>query len=153
MAAAACRAFPWAAAADATLYGISDAAEFRLSVVMQLHTTLARYPTDPAVTGLVDELRDVSPDFGRFWERHDVQAPPTLTRTFRHPAVGKLTVDCDTLRSRRLTGSARPRVLGDAQGSRLRDRAAAWPWASPGFRGCLWRQRERVGPRQPAQAT
>ncbi|MDH6222376.1 hypothetical protein M2283_009727 [Streptomyces pseudovenezuelae] len=27
--------------------------------MMQLYTTLARYPTDPAVTGLVDELRDI----------------------------------------------------------------------------------------------
>jgi hypothetical protein len=38
----------------------------------------ARYPTDPAVTGLVDELRDASPDFARLWQRHDVQAAPML---------------------------------------------------------------------------
>ncbi len=97
------RAFPGPRSGDGQsgdtppLYGISDAAEFRLHVVMGLRTTLARYPTDPAVTGLVDELRDTSPDFVRLWERHDVQAPPTLTKTFRHPAVGKVTVDCDTL--------------------------------------------------------
>jgi MmyB-like transcription regulator ligand binding domain len=77
-------------------YGVSDAAEFRLSVVMELRSTLARYPTDPAVTGLVDELRRASPDFARLWERHDVQAAPMLTKTFRHPAVGDVTVDCDT---------------------------------------------------------
>ena len=64
---------------------------------MQLHTTLARYPTDPAVTGLVGELRDASPDFARLWEGHDVQTAPMLTKTFRHPAVGEITVDCDTL--------------------------------------------------------
>ena len=91
------RAFPGPHRADTAPYGISDAAEFRLSVVMQLHATLARYPSDPAVTGLVDELRDASPDFARLWERHDVQAPPMLTKTFRHPAVGEVTVDCDTL--------------------------------------------------------
>jgi transcriptional regulator with XRE-family HTH domain len=79
------------------LYGISDAAEFRLHVVMQLRSTLARYPSDPMVTGLVDELRDGSPDFARLWDRHDVQAPPTLTKTFRHPAVGEVTVECDSL--------------------------------------------------------
>jgi len=83
--------------ADAALYGICDAADFRLGVVMQLYATLARYPTDPAVTGLVGELRDTSPDFARLWERHDVQAAPVLTKTFRHPAVGEVTVDCDTL--------------------------------------------------------
>src|SRR5690242_9862781 len=31
------------------------------------------------------------------WERHDVQAAPTLTKTFRHPVVGEVTVDCDSL--------------------------------------------------------
>ena len=83
---------------DATLYGISDAAEFRHQVVMELRATLARYPTDPAVTGLVEELRDNSTEFTRLWERHDVHAAPTLTKTFHHPAVGKITLDCDSLK-------------------------------------------------------
>jgi transcriptional regulator with XRE-family HTH domain len=91
------KAFLGPQSTEAPLYGISDAAEFRLTVVMQLQATLARYPTDPAVTGLVDELRDGSPHFGRLWERHDVQAPPTLTKTFHHPTVGAVTVDCDKL--------------------------------------------------------
>lgn len=82
---------------EETLYGISDAAEFRHQVVMELRATLARYPTDPTVTGLVEELGDASPDFVRLWERHDVQAAPMLTKTFRHPAVGEITVDCDSL--------------------------------------------------------
>ncbi|MET4645646.1 MULTISPECIES: helix-turn-helix transcriptional regulator [Streptomyces] len=91
------RAFLGPARPDTTLYGISDATEFRHHVVMELRATLARYPSDPAVTGLVDELRDASPDFARLWERHDVQAAPMLTKTFRHPVVGEITVDCDTL--------------------------------------------------------
>ena len=49
------------------------------------------------MAGLVDELRDASPDFARLWDRHDVQAAPMLTKTFRHPVVGEITVDCDTL--------------------------------------------------------
>ena len=84
-------------AADAPLYGISDAAEFRHHVVMELRSTLARYPADPAVTGLVEELRDGSAEFARLWERHDVHAAPMLTKTFRHPVVGEITVDCDSL--------------------------------------------------------
>ncbi|MFI6789832.1 helix-turn-helix transcriptional regulator [Nonomuraea sp. NPDC050383] len=91
------RAFLTSARADATPYGISDAAEFRHHVVMGLRSTLARYSSDPAVTELVDELRDASPDFARLWERHDVHAAPTLTKTFRHPVVGEITVDCDSL--------------------------------------------------------
>ncbi|SDP66766.1 helix-turn-helix transcriptional regulator [Lentzea jiangxiensis] len=91
------RAFLGPAPAGTPLYGISDAAEFRLHVVMQLRATAARYPSDPEVTGLVEELRTGSPDFARLWERNDVQAAPTLRKTFRHPAVGEVTVDCDSL--------------------------------------------------------
>ncbi|WP_223838679.1 MmyB family transcriptional regulator [Nocardiopsis deserti] len=80
---------------DTALYGVSDAADFRHHVVMELRATPARCPGDPAVTGLVDGLRDASPDFARLWERHDVQAALTLTKTFRHPVVGEVTVDCD----------------------------------------------------------
>lgn len=79
------------------LYGDSDAAGFRHHVVMELRAALARYPEDPAVTGLVDELRETSPDFVRLWERHDVRAARTLTKTFLHPVVGEVTVDCDAL--------------------------------------------------------
>jgi transcriptional regulator with XRE-family HTH domain len=91
------RAFLGPARADTPLYGVSDVAEFQHHVVMELRSTLARYPSDPAVTNLVDELRDTSPEFARLWERHDVQAAPTLTKTFRHPVVGEVTVDCDAL--------------------------------------------------------
>jgi hypothetical protein len=31
------------------------------------------------------------------YERRDVQPAPTLTKTFDHPAIGRITVDCDTL--------------------------------------------------------
>ncbi|PZG20947.1 helix-turn-helix transcriptional regulator [Nonomuraea aridisoli] len=91
------RAFLHSPRADAPLYGVSDAAEFREHVVMELRSALARYPSDPAVTGLVDELREGSPEFARLWERHDVAAAPMLTKTFRHPVVGEVTVDCDAL--------------------------------------------------------
>ncbi|MFW6695694.1 helix-turn-helix transcriptional regulator [Streptomyces sp. MAR4 CNX-425] len=86
---------PWDA--EAARYDAFELAEFRLHVVPGLRSALARYPADPAVRGLVGELRDGSAEFARLWERHDVQARPTLTKTIRHPAVGELTVDCDEL--------------------------------------------------------
>ncbi|MFI5931773.1 helix-turn-helix transcriptional regulator [Actinoplanes sp. NPDC051494] len=82
---------------DPPLFGVSDATEFRHHVVMALRLTLARYPSDPEVTGLVDDLRTGSPEFARLWERHDVQAAPVLTKTFQHPLVGTIVVDCDSL--------------------------------------------------------
>ncbi len=91
------KAFLEPVGSGAALYGVSDAAEFRLNVVMELRSARARYPADPAVSGLVEELRAGSADFARLWERHDVQAAPMLTKTFRHPVVGEVTVDCDSL--------------------------------------------------------
>jgi transcriptional regulator with XRE-family HTH domain len=78
-------------------YGISDGAEFQRHVVMQLRTTLTRYPSDPAVVGLVEDLRTGNAEFAALWDRHDVQTAPVLSKTFRHPAVGPVTVDCDSL--------------------------------------------------------
>ncbi len=113
------RAFLGSGRADQALYGISDAAEFRHHVVMELRSALARYPSDPTVAGLVDELRDASPDFARLWGRHDVQAAPMLTKTFRHPAVGEVTVDCDALtltdRDQRLVLYTAPPESRDAE--------------------------------------
>ena len=82
---------------NAPLFGLEDAASFRHHVVMELHATLGRYPSDSAVRGLIHDLREGSAEFARLWEQHDVQARPALTKTFRHPAVGPVTVDCDTL--------------------------------------------------------
>jgi transcriptional regulator with XRE-family HTH domain len=55
------RAFLGPARPEAPLYGVSDGAEFRQHAVMELRATLARYPADPAVTSLVEELREGSP--------------------------------------------------------------------------------------------
>jgi len=82
---------------DEPPYGISDAVEFRHHVVSRLQVARARYPSDPIVTGLIDELRSGSREFARLWERHDVHATPVLTKTFRHPVVGEVTVGCDAL--------------------------------------------------------
>ncbi len=84
---------------------------------------LARYPCDPVVTGLVDELRDGSPEFARLWERHDVHAGPMLRKTFRHPVVGEITVDCDALaladRDQRLVLHSAPPGSRDAEAPAL----------------------------------
>ena len=81
----------------AGLYGVSDAAAFRRNVVMELRATAARYPHDPEVTGLVAELREGSAEFERLWEKNEIAATPMLTKTFHHPTVGDITVDCDTM--------------------------------------------------------
>lgn len=81
----------------AAIYGISDDVEFREGVVTQLRSAQARYPSDPVVADLILELRQRSAEFSRLWDRHDVQIPPPLQKTFRATPVGDITVDCDSL--------------------------------------------------------
>jgi len=73
------------------------------------------------VAGFVDELRDESADFARLWERHDVQAPPTLTKAFQGPVIGPVAVVCDTLNSRIVTSTL-------SSSARRRDPSPPKPW-------------------------
>lgn len=91
------RAFLPGRAETGPLYGISDAAAFRHQVAIGLRSALARYPEDPVLHGLVAELREGSALFARLWELRDIQPAPVLTKSFTHPVVGPVTVDCDTL--------------------------------------------------------
>ncbi|MFC7788408.1 helix-turn-helix transcriptional regulator [Microbacterium sp. MAHUQ-60] len=82
---------------NAELYGISDGREFRHHVVKELRSALSRYPHDPDVARLIDDLNAGSAEFARLWDRHDVEPAPMLTKTFTHPTVGPITVDCDSM--------------------------------------------------------
>ncbi|MFH8348480.1 helix-turn-helix transcriptional regulator [Streptomyces sp. NPDC018045] len=79
------------------LYGVSDAAAFARTSAQHLRAAAARYPDDPEVTGLVEELLAGSKEFARIWAAHDVTARATLCKTFEHPLVGPLSVSCDVL--------------------------------------------------------
>jgi hypothetical protein len=79
------------------LYGVSDAEEFRRSVAVGLRTAMARYPDSPEVAGLVDELVAGSDEFAGLWETGEVGTTAILRKTFRHPLVGPVTVNCDVL--------------------------------------------------------
>jgi transcriptional regulator with XRE-family HTH domain len=88
------RAFLDPAGDGAGLFGTTDGAAFRRHAVKELRATRARYPTDPDVVGLVDELLAGSDEFARLWDRHDVDSAQVLRKTFDHPVVGRLTLDC-----------------------------------------------------------
>ncbi|MGI5452581.1 helix-turn-helix transcriptional regulator [Streptomyces sp. CA-249302] len=79
------------------LYGVSDAEEFARSSAQHLRATVARYPDDPELTALIEELLAGSEEFARLWAAHDVTAVPTLCKTFDHPVVGPVSVNCDVL--------------------------------------------------------
>jgi transcriptional regulator with XRE-family HTH domain len=82
---------------DRNVYGVSDAEAFGRRSAKQLRATAARYPDDPELAALIRELRAGSEEFRELWESHDVSDAPTMVKTFQHPLVGPITVNCDVL--------------------------------------------------------
>jgi transcriptional regulator with XRE-family HTH domain len=79
------------------LYGVSDADTFARNSARRLRATVARYPDDPELAELIRDLLAGSTEFRELWESHDVSDEPTMVKTFRHPLVGPITVNCDVL--------------------------------------------------------
>ncbi|MEU0337771.1 helix-turn-helix transcriptional regulator [Streptomyces bobili] len=79
------------------LYSVSDADEFARTAAQHLRAAAARYPDDPELTELIAELLDGSEEFAGLWAAHEVTARPTLRKTFDHPLVGPVSVNCDVL--------------------------------------------------------
>jgi transcriptional regulator with XRE-family HTH domain len=65
--------------------------------VADLRATWARRRRDADVAALVDGLLEASQEFRRLWERHEVGVRHEDHKTFVHPRVGRVTVDCEIL--------------------------------------------------------
>ncbi|MEU1883967.1 helix-turn-helix transcriptional regulator [Micromonospora rifamycinica] len=65
--------------------------------VADLRAVAGRRADDPVVTGLIDRLRAASDDFRRLWAEHEVAVRRADRKTFLHPRVGRVTMDCETL--------------------------------------------------------
>ncbi|KAB1119174.1 helix-turn-helix transcriptional regulator [Micromonospora aurantiaca] len=81
----------------AGLYDVSDVSEFARHSVGRLRAAAARYPDDPEMAALIADLLAGSEEFARLWASHEVGGARTLCKTFRHPLVGPVTVNCDVL--------------------------------------------------------
>ncbi|TRW89135.1 helix-turn-helix domain-containing protein [Mycolicibacterium sp. 018/SC-01/001] len=79
------------------LYGLSDAAEFALASVHDLRAAAARYPDDLDVNALISELLSSSSEFKSLWDAREIPVRTALSKTFTHPVVGPVTVNCDIL--------------------------------------------------------
>lgn len=80
-----------------SFYHLDDLEEFRRHSAQDLRAAAARYPDDPDVARLIADLKSGSAEFRRLWDSHDVDAAPMLVKTFQHPAVGRITLNCDAL--------------------------------------------------------
>lgn len=65
--------------------------------VAALRFYAGRHPYDPGLNPLVDELAGMDADFRRWWAGHDVLEHTHGTKRFRHPAVGELALEYESL--------------------------------------------------------
>ncbi|MFC6066422.1 helix-turn-helix transcriptional regulator [Streptomyces ochraceiscleroticus] len=67
------------------------------TTVSLLRTEAGRAPHDSDLTGLIGELVTRSEEFRTAWAKHNVRLHYTGRKSFRHPAVGTLTLDFDAM--------------------------------------------------------
>ena len=68
------------------------------SALAHLHAAVANPTSNPAdSSALIEELSASSHKFVRLWERYDVHPRRSRSKTFHHPAVGKLTLHQEVL--------------------------------------------------------
>jgi transcriptional regulator with XRE-family HTH domain len=70
---------------------------FGAEAVADLHAALARYPADEELRELIADLRRVSPRFESLWRTRPAAVRTASRKTFDHPEVGRITLDCDVL--------------------------------------------------------
>ncbi|MCP3804470.1 helix-turn-helix transcriptional regulator [Allokutzneria sp. A3M-2-11 16] len=66
-------------------------------VVAYLRLDAGKYPDDPRLAALVGELSVHSEQFRRWWAGHNVQEKVHGSKAFRHPVVGELTLDYESM--------------------------------------------------------
>ena len=67
-------------------------------VVAFLRMDAGCYPNDPDLAALIGELSVKSEPFRQLWARHDVKEKSFGTKVLRHPLVGEMTLQYETLR-------------------------------------------------------
>ena len=74
-----------------------EVARMEEEAVADLHDAAGRYPEDEPLRELIADLRATSPRFAELWEQRPVARHVSDRKTIDHPAVGRITVDCDVL--------------------------------------------------------
>ena len=82
-----------------TVHTAREQAEHEARLVADLRLTASRYPADRSLRQLIGELADKSPRFAELWDSDAPPPPPDTSKrkVIDHPAVGRITLDCDTL--------------------------------------------------------
>jgi transcriptional regulator with XRE-family HTH domain len=81
------------------IHSTEEQAAFEAQLVADLRMTASRYPADRSLRQLIKDLAAESPRFVELWESDspvDVN-DSSKHKTIEHPAVGRITLDCDAL--------------------------------------------------------
>jgi transcriptional regulator with XRE-family HTH domain len=65
--------------------------------VANLRSVAGRYPDDPGLARLIEDLHRGSAEFRDLWADSDAGGWRSHTKTVEHPTLGRLTLECDTL--------------------------------------------------------
>lgn len=60
------------------------------NLIAQFRADYAYFPGDPSFEELITDLNQLSPDFRRWWEQHNVRGLPDGPRSILHPQLGLL---------------------------------------------------------------
>ncbi|AQZ67314.1 putative DNA-binding protein [[Actinomadura] parvosata subsp. kistnae] len=82
---------------DRPRYGVLDPERFVVTAVSYLRMAVTRYPDDPELRELVDELVAGSAEFARMWNSHEFRIDRHLRQTVHHPQAGPIELDFDIL--------------------------------------------------------
>jgi hypothetical protein len=66
-------------------------------MVAELREALGRFPNDGYLGSLIEDLLARSPRFAELWQQRPVARAPARRKTFQHPEIGEITLDCDAL--------------------------------------------------------
>lgn len=67
------------------------------ATLAEFRTANARYPGDPWFEELIEELKQVSPEFCQWWPHHDVRSALDGHKVIKHPTLGSLEFEHVTL--------------------------------------------------------
>ncbi|WP_191249484.1 helix-turn-helix transcriptional regulator [Amycolatopsis deserti] len=74
--------------------------QFGVNLASELRAAVAKYPDDPGIRELIEDLLAGSAEFRELWSRHDVIVWRGHTKVLHHPHVGRFQVDCEVLQVR-----------------------------------------------------
>jgi transcriptional regulator with XRE-family HTH domain len=74
-----------------------EKARMDAEIAADLRAALGRHPDDEPLQALIADLRRECPRFAGLWEERPVASRSGSRKTFDHPEVGRITLDCDVL--------------------------------------------------------